>query len=141
MSLLALVIDRLRAEVPGLRAVQGAADLASVLDQRSPPQSPSAWVIPVSDTGGANALVNVVSQALAERVGVVVAQRNVADPRAEHAVLDVKAVIDAIRAALVGWAPEGFDPVLFVSGRLTAVADGTVWWTDEFRTESELRAT
>jgi len=136
------VIVRLRQEVSSLRLVAGAADFAAAMDTPSPPQSPSAWVVPLADSAGANALVGVVSQALTSRVGVVTALRKVTDARGEHALIDLADVVGAERVALLGWAPDAdHDPLEFARGQLISLKGGTVWWQDEWATESELRAT
>lgn len=138
---LAPIIARLSGQVSGLRKVEGVAALAALKSGVS--VSPAAYVLPISEAAGENQIaVNAVSQRVRIRFGVILMVRNVRDPRGEEA---HDAGLDDLRgqvtAALVGWEPDAaHDPCTYAGGRLLELADGAIWWQDEFITAHYLRA-
>lgn len=135
------VRDRLRNQaMPPLKLVDGAAALAAL--KVAPPKElqPAAYVLPVSDSGSPNRRVNRTVQELATIFGVVLVLGSARDPRGADATDEIEAVRAPVRAALLGWQPTGDDsPIVFLSGRLTLVRDGTLWWLDEWRTAADIR--
>ena len=135
------VIDRLKHRVGDLRLVEGAAEFASA-NETGAPQSPAAYVVPLDETTGPSRLVGATGQTLTTRYGVLLAFRHVGDARGESASKALETVGEAVREALLGWAPStGHSPSEFAGSRLISVADGVVWRRLDFSTESEIRNT
>ena len=132
-ALAALVAARLAATagVPG--TVGDAADLSSA--RGGTLTFPAAFVIPLAEAAGPNALgAGAVEQRRTVRVGVVLAVRNLR-ARGGEALQGIEALRGAVDAALLGWPPaDRYDPLLFGSGKLVSMEDGVMWWQDEYLT-------
>lgn len=101
----------------------------------------AAWVIPVADAPGANALENGIEQRVAVRFGVVVALRNVSDARGDAAIDDLEALRIDVRTQLLGWIPpDAFEVITRGQGRMLALDNMELWWLDEFLTAELTRA-
>lgn len=138
---LAPAIARLKAEVPQLRIVGGAADLAA-LREAPPLQLPAAYVLALAESARPNSLSTVGALMLrrAVRFAVVLAAQNLRDPRGEAAQGALEALRAAVLGALLNWQPtDDHDPVEFAAGRLLSLADQVLWWQDEFVTADYLR--
>lgn len=134
------IITRLETEVPTLKFAGGAADLASA--SASLKQTPSVFVIPVSDRASGNTTgTMVVSQNNVSRFAVVSAARNLRDARGEKAQGNLRSVRTSILTALHGWQPDAdFDPIEYGGGRLLQLTNQVLWWQDEFLTTNLLRS-
>lgn len=126
------IIDRLKAQVSSLRFVGGAADLPTATEEVK--QTPAAFVIPLTETATANRDgTGSVTQQITARFGVLLAVQNLRDARGEAALTTLVPVRSAVREALVGWVPVGFeDPAEIVSGRILSLNDRVLWWQDDF---------
>ena len=71
-------------------------------------------------------------------LGIVMAVRNVADPKGNAASVDMEALRIAVRTALLGWNATGTDPFEFAAGGLLAFRDGHLWWQDSYRTAYDI---
>lgn len=134
-----LVIERLKANIPALRNVSTAADLASAkIDAK---QFPCAYVLLLAEQGGAaRYMTGLVAQQRIQRIGVVLAVRNVRDAVGSAASVDMDALRTQTDAALFGWKPdEAHEALIFSSGKLLALIDGEIWWQDEYTTEFDRR--
>lgn len=132
-------IDRIRASIPDLREVLGSAELAAVQDSYR--STPSAWVIAIDEVAQDSSLISTTAQRVTARMGVILAVRNARDPRGEAGHDDLETLRDALKTALLGWAPTvEHDPATYVSGSLLKLTDATLWWQDEFQTTFYLRA-
>ena len=129
MLVLATWVERLGAHVDV--PVQGAAELAAA---RGDHRRDTAYVYPLRETaerslvqrGGA-------VQRHTHRVGVLSVVTNRRDPRGEAGLEEIELRRAAVRAALVGWCPEGAaESVAYSAGALVGVADGVLLWQDEF---------
>lgn len=130
---LSAIEDRLKAQLTGLKHVGTSADLDAAIDGKG--QTPSAYVLPLTDaatdmdtTGGTN-------QRIVERFGVVQVVSNRRDAKGAAALSELKTLRLALRTALVGWVPDAQtgEPVHFRAGRLLRLdGDGRLWWIDEF---------
>lgn len=132
---LAPIVDRLASLKPAtVRTVGTALDLAGVRAV-APAQAPAVFVLPAADEAPPNRLIGVHRQRVAVRFELVLAVR-AANDRTGAATADaVEAVRAALRGRVLGWAPEeDADPIDFVRGALIDLADGTVWWADQYRT-------
>lgn len=137
MSLTQLVAARLKLKVSGLGMVGDAADLASI--RRETLQFPAAFVVLLADKGGQNGLNsgNSVSQRREQRLGVVLAVRNIRSGQGADALHEIDALRQQVDAALIGWQPgtgDTYDPVLFSAGKLLDMSNGEMWWQDEYLT-------
>lgn len=130
------VFARVRAEVPPLRAVEGAAEAeAAIAAGRVAP--PVTYVLLASESAQRNRTATRTFVQQAEAVfGLLTVVRNyrradLGDSGRE----DLQAILQAQRAALVGWTLPGQDhPIEFHSGRLFRLIGGAIWWQDVFRT-------
>lgn len=134
------IIARLETEVPTLKLVGGAVDLASA--SASLKQTPSAFVIPSSERASGNSTgTMVVSQNNITRFAVVSAVRNLRDPRGGKAQGDLRSVRTNILTALHGWQPDAdFDPIEYGGGKLMSFNNQVVWYWDELVTANFLRS-
>lgn len=134
--MLAEIVARLDASVADLKTVQGAAEFAALRGEAPPRErQPAAYVLPLVDAAGRNDLVNAIRQNVVARFGVVLALGNLRDPHGATASVAIEGVRDAVRDALLGWAPTAeHDPVVYAGGRMVGLKDGVVWWQDDFTT-------
>lgn len=130
------IVDRLKAQASSLRHVGGAANLAAL--KSAPSRTPAAWVVPVSESAGANVSATIdVAQRIRRRFGVVIAVRDIRDATGEAA-LDggLAQARSEIAAALVAWSPDqGSGAIMSAGGRLLSFSSGVLWWQDEFETD------
>ncbi|KQO53072.1 Gp37 family protein [Methylobacterium sp. Leaf85] len=129
------IIDRLTAEAsPPFSIVEGSAELAS-LGTAQPNALPAAYVFISEEAAADNERVNAVLQRMEVDVSVVVITGNVSDAQGAAASVEIESLKKVVRAALIGWQPEGADDVLTnVGGRLVRARDGLVWWELTFAT-------
>ncbi len=134
--MLSETIERLKTGAPDLKKVFGAAEFAAI--KESPPlaQLPQAYVIPLAERAQPSERVNAVRQRVDIEIGVVLAiGGSRADERGGTQAVEIKAVRDAVRMALLGWPPTAdSDPFEFAGGELLAFRDGVLWWQDAFST-------
>lgn len=127
------VIARIKAQVTGMREIDGASSLDAAM--RGAVSCPSAYAIPLTETGRELAHTGPVDQLITVLFGVVI----VLDTARTAQGLDVLIELDAkrrqVRQALVGWVPDEDtgEPVTFAGGELVQFqGDGRLWWSDEF---------
>jgi len=134
------IIARLQAQVPALKIVSGAADLAK--SEADLKQTPSAYVFEISDSASENTTgTMVVSQNNVAKFAVVVAAQNLRDFRGQHARSDLRTIRASIVEALHGWQPDAeFDPIEKRTGRLMSMRKTVLWWQDEFVTSHLIRS-
>lgn len=105
----ASVIDRLVATVPELGSVEGAAELAALLN--APPQvwaKPRAHVVPMGIRGGKVLFVTgVYVQDIEAAFSVYVSVASHGDAKGKRSMLDVSALQNKIITCLCGWVPDG----------------------------------
>lgn len=137
--MLRLVMQRLIAEVPTLRQVAGAADLATAEDDMK--RAPAAFVLPIREAPGQNYLELGVSQRVVRTFGVLLASRNLRDARGEEAYVELESLRDQVMAAYLNWQPDtDHEPCEYAGGRLIRLSNAVLWWQDEFRTAHLVRA-
>lgn len=137
--MMAEIIARLKAQAGSLKQVEGAVELAALIDQNIVPtvsRRPAAYVVPLSDQGGRNILTRpAVRQKITVRFGVLTMLGNVADPRGEASSIAIEAQLAENIAALLGWKPAATDsPVIYTDGRLAGFRSGVVIWLQRFTT-------
>lgn len=133
-------MERLRT-VPALRLIDTAAAYAALEAPPARAQCPAAYVIELADEAGPNGLATGgVRQALTERIGVVLILDASRDARGAAGAAALRPLRQAVRAALVGFAPdEDHDALTFVAGRLIAAEGGYLAWEETFSARSVLR--
>lgn len=134
--MLAEIEARLTAQVPALKLVDGAVGFAGL--SVNPPKSkqPAAYVIPITDSAGANAVANEVRQKVEKRFGVVLVLGNFKDHRGATASQQMEAIENSVINALLGWSPEAdLSGCLYAGGRVVDFRDGAVWRLQEFTTD------
>lgn len=137
------VIARLK-ERTDLRRVEGAASLQRLMSQKTVPSGThAAFVVPLGLQGGpADAATGLFRQTLTEAVGVIVI-RNIWGDRTGAAVKDeLQDDIDAVIAALAGWAPVPGPGVFQVNrGQLVGAENTAVVYQLDFGIATQLRIT
>lgn len=128
-------IDRLKAQVPMLKFVSGAASFQQA-SQSNPPAVPAAYVILFGEQAGPNRLADMqVMQQVKATVGICLVTRSVVDARGAEASNDMDELRKEVKSALFGWAPaEGKDPYERGAGGLLLFRDTHMWWKDDFVT-------
>lgn len=130
--MLADIIARLEAVAP-LRLVSGAADFSAAAESR-PKTLPAAYVLPLSEhPQGDDGVGEGVTQVVEATFGVALALSNVSDAKGGAALGDLDAIRQAVREALLGWAPDGCeDGFSYAGGALLGFANNVLWWQDTF---------
>lgn len=144
IDLVQSTVARLQAEVPALRRVEGAAELAALVSAgQLPQQTPAAYVLPLGDDAEANRSATVgVNQRVTEQLGVVLIDRHAGSRHGEEARADLVPLIQACRAALIGWQPDGsYSALEYRRGRLVALVTGSVVYQLDFSTRWHLEDT
>lgn len=135
-----LVIARLKAQVPALKRVGMAIDLAAAKADISV-AFPRAYVMTLGENGGTSRyLSGAVAQKRSVRIGVVLMVKNVRDNVGAATTSDMDALRQVTDAALFGWgADDAHSPLIFMRGSLLGLAEGELWWQDEYTTEFDRR--
>jgi hypothetical protein len=133
------VIARLQTRTEFL-AVSGAAGFAAAADPATgkPRAVPAAYVLLLSESGEPSPTYMRAEQRVGVAIGIVIVARNLQDSKGAEALADLDTLRTAARAALLGWAPPGADPLTFDAGSLLAFKDGNLWWQDSYRTHYDI---
>lgn len=134
-----VIVARLRAQVSGLKAVGGAADLDAAIEGAV--STPSGFVIPLAERAERIDIIGFHEQLITQAFGVILVITNRRDVTGAAALSDLAPLRVAARDALAGWAPtsEGL-PVEITGGRLLSLdASGRLWWADEFELKTYYR--
>ncbi|MBL0142659.1 MAG: hypothetical protein IPP91_11300 [Betaproteobacteria bacterium] len=127
-------VARLKESGTPFRQVGGAAELDAALTGGLK-AAPAAFLLPLAETASENQRVNAVLHQVGAAVGVVIVVRNLADARGDQAVGDLETARAWARTKLLGWQPSGaHDPVEYAGGRVLALANGYLWWQDDWET-------
>lgn len=138
---LADVVERL-ALSSILKRVGGAADFAAAQNDLKG-KMPAAYVLPLSASAGPNLYATTaMEQSLSEEFAVILAVQNLRDARGEASLGNLRTARQAVLGQLLGWTPDAatFDLFEFSGGRLLALEDAVMWWQDQYRTRSLIRA-
>ena len=130
-----LVALRLRAEVPELQHVGGAADYAAVQELRNF-RTPSAYVIfaEESNTGGVKDAIGQCALEASAQFGVVLALRHWREQRGEQMAGDTRRLVGQVRAALVGHKPApGARVIGWDSGKVLDYDASVLLFADVYR--------
>lgn len=134
------IIARLKAQIPALKRVGKAVDLAAAKADVSV-AFPRAYVMTLGESGGAiRYMSSTVAQKRVMRIGVVLMVKNVRDTIGSATGNDMDALRQLTDAALFGWAADTtHSPLVFNRGSLLGLVGGELWWQDEYTTEFDRR--
>jgi len=127
------VIARLKAQVTGMREIDGASSLDAAM--RGAVSCPSAYAIPLTETGRELAHTGPVDQLITVLFGVLIVLDTARTAQGLDVLIELEAKRRQVRQALVGWVPDEDtgEPVTFAGGELVQFqGDGRLWWSDEF---------
>lgn len=136
------LIERVRAQVAGLRGVGGAADLDAAMRPGARITPPMAYVMPLGEQALARQASSVLRQTVRCQFGVVLVIQALRDAEGREALRALRVLRQALRDALVGWVPDVAtgEPVIYLGGELVQFeGDGRLWWSDEFQGTAHLR--
>ena len=126
-------IGRLKAQVTGMREIDGASSLDAAM--RGAVSCPSAYAIPLTETGRELAHTGPVDQLITVLFGVLIVLDTARTAQGLDVLIELEAKRRQVRQALVGWVPDEDtgEPVTFAGGELVQFqGDGRLWWSDEF---------
>lgn len=134
-----LVQRRLKEAVPALDEVYGAAEYSEIKDLASF-RIGTAYVVLASERNPAGAGPQPRHGVAAEATfGVIVPARNYRDPSGAQALGDLRPLLGCVRQAVVGWAPPGWKPCIWLQGDAMDSDASRVLWIDVFTTTHVLR--
>jgi hypothetical protein len=138
------VITRLKARAADLRSVEGAAELAALLEANALSQRPevSAFVLPTGLRGGpVTSASELFVQGVEESVSVLLSLRNAGRTGAK-ALLEIGPQIEAVIDSICGWGPDGSPGVFkLVRAGGASLDKGTFTYLIEFSISDQLRIT
>ncbi len=131
---MALIIERLVAQVPDLRSVEGSSAYAAITSLREF-QADSAYVLLARERGDGEA-PKAGRQRAMSTFGVVLAVKNYRSGTGE-AIDDISPLIAQTRAALMGWTPDanGARPCQWLDGAVLDFDQDTLLWSDVYQTQ------
>jgi len=139
---LQFVIDRLKAQLSGIRQLGGAADLDTALNGSV--SVPAVFVMPQAEKAAVTDMVTgLVRQTFAQNWGVILVVSNRRDATGAAALTDLALQRQAVRLALVGWVPDAStgEPVYATGGQLLSLdGEGRLWWVDSFELKTYFRS-
>jgi len=128
------IVARLRAQVPELHLVGGAADYAAVKELAAF-RTPSAYVVFAEETNTGKMPTGAFACALECQAsfGVVLALRHWREQLGEQLHQDARRLVGAVRSALVGHRPPGARVVGWQSGKVLDYDAGVLLWADVYQ--------
>ena len=126
-------IGRLKAQVTGMREIDGASSLDAAM--RGAVATPSLYLIPLTETGRELPHTGVVDQDITVLFAVLFVLDAARTARGLDVLIELHSKRAQVRQALVGWVPDQDtgEPVTFAGGELVQFqGDGRLWWSDEF---------
>lgn len=135
MLLLSLLTDRIAEQVPQFVTITGLAELVAAKGIAR--RKPACYIAPGQESASADQMIGRTSQRVSETFGVWIAVGNGASATGTQAQAEIKALADAVRAALIGWQPDAaYIPIELVSaGPIQWDDDQTLFWPEIYRTE------
>lgn len=126
-------IGRLKAQVTGMREIDGASSLEAAM--RGAVATPSLYLIPLTETGRELDHTGPLDQLITVLFGVLIVLDTARTAQGLDVLIELEAKRRQVRQALVGWVPDEDtgEPVTFAGGELVQFqGDGRLWWSDEF---------
>ncbi|WP_339844301.1 hypothetical protein [uncultured Halopseudomonas sp.] len=135
------IIEHLRASVPALDRVEGAAEYNQV-KALSDFRIGTAYVVLANERNPVGAAPQARRAASADSIfGVVLVARNYRDQSGAEALQDLGPLIGGVRQALVEWDAPGMDAIRWLQGDAVDSDASRVLWIDVFTTTHVLRGT
>lgn len=129
MSIISQIVARLEDQCADTFRIFGLAGDLAALKDKAPLAAPAVYVFVKSEASEGNPNFMAVRQLTQIDIGLMLITRNIADAKGGAAAEDIEALKDAVRAALVGYEPEGcHTPIENIGGELVNASSGTVWW-------------
>jgi hypothetical protein len=129
-----LIITRLKthsATATLFRAVEGLAELAALTGP--PVLKPALYVFPLREDPEPNiAAFGEISQKVDVTIGVMIFAQNLGDATGARALADIQVLRAAVKAALHGYSPTGWQPLQLGPGELADLAGGVAQWQDSY---------
>lgn len=128
-------IARIKANVPALKLVEGAAGFQSA-GESSPKATPACFVFLQGESPTPNQLGDMfVQQKVMCTVGVILVVRNLKDTKGVAAGADMEALRKLVKDQVFGWqAAPAYDPFERGNANLLVFKDGHMWWQDLYLT-------
>lgn len=124
------IIDRLKADVPDLITVGGAAEMDAAITSGSP-RTPAAYVIEESCQATPDS--RAWSLTVESVVSVYLIVRLSGDTRGHQSAVAMHELRQQVVAALHGYTPENnIHEILYRGGALADFQPGTLWWSERF---------
>jgi hypothetical protein len=137
VNIVDVVVGRLRAQVIGFeKRVEGAADLAALIQAKRLPRTPAAFVLSIGeDAGEVKGITGAQRQRVSETIGVVILDKKQGEASGEEGYSKVEELRQNVRNALCGWRPAP-DYELFAMrrSRLLGMNFGAVFMQIDFAT-------
>ncbi|GKS87150.1 hypothetical protein AVMA1855_23380 [Acidovorax sp. SUPP1855] len=135
-------VTRLREQLLGLplRDIDAAAGLDAAM--RGNRAAPAVYVLPLSERGEPLDHTGPTDQWEHRLVGVLMVVQTL-NASGGPGVIDLAALRDRVKRALIGWVPEEAtgEPVFFLGGKIAQFeGDGQMWWSDEFSFKGYFRS-
>ena len=122
----------------GFKEVKGSGGLPDFQQQRV--VAPGCYIFRARSQAGANERLNAVCQRVEEDIAVVVVTRHVGE-RGDSDGSDANAALcEAVSAALLGWEPDGYEPIIYRGGQLVSLRNGFFIWQELYRTARFIRS-
>ncbi len=134
-------VERIKSETSGIRQIEEAVDIQSVLAEK--PKNTSVWVVPVSTRPGNNLVEQGVLQTVTGTVGILIGIRNLRGSSGQGAQGELATTQQKIESALLGWDGGALDfstLCIHAGGRHVGYTDRTLWWLEQYRTSWSIRA-
>jgi hypothetical protein len=129
-----LIITRLKSHAATnslFRAIDGLAELAAL--SGPPVLKPACYVFPLREDPEPNiAAFGEISQKVDVTIGVMIFAQNLSDATGRAALADIQALRAAVKTALLGWTPAGWQPLQLGPGELADIAGGVAQWQDTY---------
>ncbi len=141
-----LVVARIKATVPALQQVRGAAEYAAI-SEFSDFRPPEGFVLLARERG--KPMPGTTRQPVQVFFGVVVAVRNYRQQRGKPAMDEALPLIGQVRDALIGWIPQdgagaqvgGGRGCQWLQGDVMDYDNSTLLWSDVFQTQHFIGST
>lgn len=137
MTLRKQLQDKIKSGTSSFKEVSGAASLAAVLAGRVNPNS--CYLFKDKKTTTESSMINIVNQRVTEQIAIVIVVRNVTDQKGEDASDISEGLQDEIQAKLLGWTPEGYEPLEHSGGSLVSLTNGFYIWKESYKTSHYIR--
>lgn len=125
---------RLQAEASDIfKMIGAAAEYDAAVDALA--AAPAVFVVEQDNAADQPYLTGVADQLVSVRVSCIIAVKLQRDTRGEGGRSALQVARGAVRAALLGWAPDAStgEPVTYAGGQLLDFLPGTLWWQDVYQ--------